>query len=278
MRTLTSSIVLTCFVFTFLLSVSSLFSSSSHSFLFDLLAFRPLSFLSGSSAVLGLPPLWTALTSHLAEQYLIKGALVQTLLGWLLYPLEKTWGASELLRFLVFTAVFSSILQLTVSTVGYLLYFSSSVFRPSSGQAALLLASAVAEKQVFPLRPLAPLFREIIPPRIFQARHLPFLLLCVFLVVGLIFDMNDLVLAIGGFLGGWLYLRRKDRSPEFSFDTLFPRAIRGPLKKLSDALDSLGGLATQSVQNESSEVSSENRAAFESRRKKALELINKLPV
>ena len=110
------------------------------------------------------------------------------------------------------------------------------------------MASAIAYRHCFPTRPIAPSMSDIIPTRKFQARHFPFILLCISFIGWLIAYsyFADFSLSVLSFFISWLYIRyfmffkfagvRGDHSPDFAFEFLLPKITRGFVSVLAQTI------------------------------------------
>jgi hypothetical protein len=177
--------------------------------------------------------IWSVFTSALFEDNLLKSIFILAPTFSFLSALEVVWSRRAVLMLILF-----SILTASVSTFVLQLMAVSGSFH---GQSGVLMAASIGYRHAFPTRPLAPFLSELIPTRIFQSRHLPFVLLCSSFIGSLCAPryFTDFQFAAFSFFWAWFYLRylfffefanvRGDHSSDFSFDFLFPRALRPAL-------------------------------------------------
>ena len=173
--------------------------------------------------------LWSLVTASLFEENPIKSGVCLLISSPFLISLETIWYPRAVVSFITLSLVASALL----TTICQLVFGGV-----CNGQSGLLVASAIGYRHAFPTRPLAPSLSELIPTRILQARHLPFIIL-ILSISGYILSpshFSDLPLTLFAFFFAWFYLRylfffdfarlRGDHSSEFSFDLLFPKIFR----------------------------------------------------
>ena len=241
-------------------------------------------------------PLGRFITGLLIDENLLQLGLTLFLIIKYLIPVEILWERASLLKYLIFVLVFTSLLTQVFS----LLTLSGS---SPEGTGALNLLIAIAYRHAFPLKPLLPSIAETIPTRIFQARHLPFIMLSVHLIYGIFWArrLTMILSVLCSYWASWCWIRyflhfpfaniTGDHSEQFSFDLLFPSVLRPMLKpacawfytcacKLSKfwILRSDAGSSNLYAPNETAAAASvgqtpEDRAAYETRRLKALRFL-----
>ena len=173
--------------------------------------------------------IWSVVTSSFFEDSFLKSALCLAVSHKFISSLEVVWSTRSVIQYL-----FTTMIATSICIIPLLFVTGQSCY----GQTGLLMASSIAYRHAVPTRPLLPLISDIIPTRLFQARHLPFIILCISILGYIIQPLHfaDLPFVLSSFFTSWFYLRyyfhfklagvRGDHSTDFSFDVLFPRVTR----------------------------------------------------
>lgn len=143
---------------------------------------------------------WTLLTSSFCEGSLL--GLVCTMTNTLIAVryFEKVWGSREIAKFLVIVSTMSNLL----SSVFVILVSPQASRESCGGCFSLVAAFLVAAKQLLPEHNMK-FFRGVV---LLRVKHVPFIVLSVFLVVGLIVrSCYPAVNLYTSFFVGWMYLR-----------------------------------------------------------------------
>lgn len=181
------------------------------------------------------PFLWNVLTANFFEGHLVKAAILIPWVVALARMLERLWELKAFAMHLGFTATLSGFSVFVGELmVAYRTHNHSTFFAPVRGCVGILVALAVGLRHAYPFEALPVL------PRSWglQCQHLPFALAACICVVGFFAPqwLPEWSFAPFALFYGWFYLRylmwfpyagaHGDPSPEFSFDSLFPRPVR----------------------------------------------------
>ena len=248
----------------------------------------------------------TLVAASLLERSFIKFLLTLLFLVKFLIPVESLWSSRPVLEYILFVLFSSNLSELITAKV---------LNRPGPyfGCGPLLIAISVAHRHAFPLTPLAPSLTDLIPKRLFQSRHLPFILIVAEIIGRLTFPsaFTESHVSLFSLFFAWLHIRyfqyfpfaqvRGDHSEEFAFPTLFPRFTRKAMASLCDVVYTIvsakspffrlrthekisavevaavsTGVYARAETEEAENVgkSLEDKAAWESRRQRALRFLD----
>mmetsp|Transcript_68311 Transcript_68311/g.220979 ORF Transcript_68311/g.220979 Transcript_68311/m.220979 type:complete len:407 (-) Transcript_68311:80-1300(-) len=211
-------------------SVDEGFALVPHHTVFTTVAFCPVPFL------------WNVVTAHFFEANLLKAVLVTPCLVALTRLLERLWTAQAIVLHLLFTAAGTGFAFFAAELVHvYRTHHEKEWFEPTRGCSGLLVAVALGVRHAYPLERIWGV----------QSQHLPFGMACGYAFVGLLVPglLEDWAFAPLAFFFGWVHLRYLmwfptaqafgDHSPDFTFASLFPRALRPVVGCLGSGVHSL---------------------------------------
>lgn len=181
------------------------------------------------------PFFWNLATAHFFEGNLIKFAVIAPWVVALARMLERLWTPTALAFHVLFTALLTGmgVFVYELLTV-YRTHSHYAFFAPVRGCVGLVVALAVGLRHAYPFEalPLVPHSWGL------QCQHLPFALAAFISTVGFFIPswLPEWPFAPLALFFGWLHIRylmwfpfgelHGDHSPEFTFDSLFPSAIR----------------------------------------------------
>jgi len=211
-------------------SVDEGFALVPHHTVFTTVAFCPVPFL------------WNVVTAHFFEANLLKAVLVTPCLVALTRLLERLWTAQAIVLHLLFTAAGTGFAFFAAELVHvYRTHHEKEWFEPTRGCSGLLVAVALGVRHAYPLEKIWGV----------QSQHLPFGIACGYAFVGLLMPglLEDWAFAPLALFFGWVHLRYLmwyptaqafgDHSPDFTFASLFPRALRPVVGCLGSGMHSL---------------------------------------
>jgi hypothetical protein len=240
---------------------------------------------------------YTLITSSLISRNLLEFGSILTISLQFLIPVESLWESEAVFKYIFFVVTVSG------TTLLFLRLTSSAHHSLLVTTVGLNMAITMAYRHAFPLKPIAPSMSDIIPTRIFQSRHMPFLVL--------LFNFSDAlfskslgiaVISCASFFWSWFYIRyflwfpfaqiRGDHSETFNFDLLFPRWSRTQVSWVTVLVHKIacgiyprlftlrapidGGVLYAQRDTALAEKvgqSAEDRAAYEARRLKAIKFL-----
>ena len=188
--------------------------------------------------------IWTLVTSGLVETRLLLVFVDVTCLLATATVLEPIWGVSELFMFISIVSIVPVSILLILLFIMGLVWESFALNLDIYGGAGVLCGLAVALKQVRPDFDMS-----LVPPVSVRFKHLPFLCILVYLVLGG-FDLIQpicVLLSVTGLVVSWSYLRffqrrdsdlRGDQTDTFEFVTLFPEILHPCLNKFGAGVGS----------------------------------------
>jgi len=185
--------------------------------------------------VIPVPFFWNLLTAHFFEGHLVEALITVPWVVALARMLERLWTPKALAFHLLFTAILTGmgVFVYELMTV-YRTHSHYAFFAPVRGCVGLVVALAVGLRHAYPFEalPLVPHSWGL------QCQHLPFALAAFISTVGFLFPrwLPEWPFAPLAFFFGWLHIRylmwfpygdsHGDHSPEFTFESMFPRPIR----------------------------------------------------
>jgi len=195
--------------------------------------------------VIPIPFFWNLLTAHFFEGHILKAVFVSPWVIALARMLERLWTPKAMTFHLAFTACLAGmgVFIYELMTV-YATHSHKAFFAPVRGSVGLVVALAVGLRHAYPFEalPLVPHSWGL------QCQHLPFALTAFFTAVGVLFPHDFLPewpFAPLALFWGWLHIRylmwfpyaeaHGDHTPEFNFETLFPKPMR-PLASCCGAI------------------------------------------
>lgn len=182
-----------------------------------------------------IPFFWNLATAHFFEGHLLKAVLVVPWLVALARMLERLWTMRGLATHLAFTAAHSGLAVFVMEVIQiYRTHQEKDFFSPLRGCSGLLVALAVGLRHAYPLEAL-----PLVPRQWgMQCQHLPFALTASMVLVGFLLPslLPEWQFAPWALFFAWFHLRyvmwypyakaHGDHSAEFSFESLFPKALR----------------------------------------------------
>lgn len=190
------------------------------------------------------PFFWNLMTAHFFEGNLIEAFLTIPWVIALARMLERLWSPKALVFHLVFSACLTGVGVFIYELVQvYRTHSHYAFFAPVRGCVGLVIALAVGLRHAYPFEalPLVPHSWGL------QCQHLPFALTAFISTVGFFFPrfLPEWPFAPLAFFSGWLHIRylmwfsyaqaHGDHSPEFTFESLFPKPLR-PLASCCGAI------------------------------------------
>lgn len=201
--------------------------------------------------VIPVPFFWNIATAHFFEGNLIKAVLILPWVFALARMLERLWSPKALAFHLGFTALATGlgVFAYELFTV-YRTHSHYAFFAPVRGCVGIVVALAIGLRHAYPFEAL-----PLVPHAWgFQCQHLPFALAAFISTVGFFFPrwLPEWPFAPLALFFGWLHIRylmwfsyaeaHGDHSPEFTFDSLFPRPMR-PLASCFGAIAYRAGVS-----------------------------------
>lgn len=218
-----------------MVGVLSLWHALMPSFVDEALALVPHHTVFTVVPVIPVPFFWNIVTAHFFEGNLVKAAIIAPWVVALARMLERLWTPKAMAYHLATTACLCGmgVFIYELFTV-YRTHSHYAFFAPVRGSVGLVVALAVGLRHAYPFEalPLVPHAWGL------KCQHLPFALAAFISTVGFFFPrwLPEWPFAPLALFFGWLHIRylmwfpyaeaHGDHSPEFTFESIFPRPIR----------------------------------------------------